>query len=103
MKALPVTHKATRSPLKMSGADLVANDRQIHKRFVDAEGPYAEGRKEAMDSIRTSEAMRAKEKEPNPNLPGMADTSGIDTTEAKKTVKKAATNLVVKTATGGKI
>lgn len=100
MKALPVTHKATRSPLKMSGADLVANDRQIHKKFVDAEGAYAEGRKEAMDSIRASEAMKAKEKQPKPNVPEMADTSGIDTKEAKSTVKKAGTNLLIKTATG---
>lgn len=95
MKALPVTHKATRSPLKMSGADLVANDRQIHKRFVDAEGPYAEGRKEAMDSIRASEAMNTKEKQPKPNLPEMADTYGIDTKEAKKAVTKVAVKAAI--------
>jgi len=98
MKSLPVTHKATRSPLKMSGSELVANSAQVHKKFVDAGGYYAEGRKAAADEIRADERQKASMKEPKekPKLPEMADTSGIDTKE----VAKVGTQLAVKAATG---
>jgi len=100
MKSLPVTHKATRSPLKMSGSELVANSAQVHKKFVDVAGHYAEGRKEASDEIRADQRQKASMKEPKekPRLPEMADTSGIDTKEVatpetKKLAVKALTGL----------
>jgi hypothetical protein len=98
MKSLPVTHKATRSPLKMSGSELVANSAQVHKKFVDAGGYYAEGRKEALDEIRADQKHKASMKGPKekPRVPEMADTSGIDTKEATK----VGTQLAVKAATG---
>lgn len=48
MKALPITHKATRSPLKMSDEALVANDQQSYKEFNDVAKDYAKGRKEGI-------------------------------------------------------
>jgi hypothetical protein len=86
MKSLPITYKANRSPLKMSGSELVANDAQTHKKFVDAKGAFDKGRKEALDDSREDEIHKAKLKEPKEKakVPAMADTSGIDTKEAVK-------------------
>lgn len=96
MKSLPITHKANRSPLKMSGSDLVANDAQTHKKFVDAKGAFDKGRKEALDDSRDDETHKSKMKEnkPKSNIPPMADTSGIDTKEATKAVQGLGTKVL---------
>lgn len=62
MKALPITHKATRSPLKMSGEALVANDQQAYKQFNDVASDYAAGRKEGL-KMTQKKAPQRKEPE----------------------------------------
>lgn len=63
MKALPVTHKATRirplkSPNKVSMEFLVQNDAQVHKQFNDVASDYAAGRKEGIKMTQKKEAQR---------------------------------------------
>jgi hypothetical protein len=60
MKALPITHKATRSPLKMSGEALVANDQQAYKQFNDVASDYAAGRKEGLKMTQKKGSQRAE-------------------------------------------
>lgn len=70
MKALPITHKANRSPLKLSDESLVENDRQVHKQFNDVASDYAAGRKEGIRMTKQKEPQRkpAKESEDTPKL-----------------------------------
>jgi len=58
MKALPITHKATRSPLKLSDEALVENDRQVHKQFNDVATDYANGRKEGIGMTKQKAPQR---------------------------------------------
>jgi len=58
MKSLPITHKATRSPLKLSAESLVENDRQVHKQFNDAAKDYAAGRKEGISMTQKKGSQR---------------------------------------------
>ena len=62
MKALPITHKATRSPLKMSGEALVANDQQAYKQFNDVASDYAAGRKEGIKMTEKKGSQRSAPK-----------------------------------------
>lgn len=58
MKALPITHKTKRSPLKEADAFLVNNDAQIHPQFVDARKSFAEGRAEGKTQTKPKEPQR---------------------------------------------
>lgn len=59
MKALPITHKATRSPLKMSDDALVNNDKQSYKEFNDVAKDYAAGRKEGIAMTQKKGSQRS--------------------------------------------
>ena len=62
MKALPITHKTKRSPLKQADAFLVNNDAQIHAKFVDVRKAFADGRAEGKSQTKVKEPQREEEK-----------------------------------------
>ncbi len=66
MKSLPITHKATRSPLKLSAESLVENDRQVHKQFNDVAKDYAAGRKEGISMTQKKGSQRPEPANTNP-------------------------------------
>jgi len=60
MKALPITHKATRSPIKLSAEALVSNDQQAYKQFNDVASDYAAGRKEGIKMTQKKGSQRGE-------------------------------------------
>jgi hypothetical protein len=90
MKSLPVTHKATRSPLKLSDDALVKNDAQTHKTFVDVADSYTKGRedgdKQTPQALTQREVINKKieeERKAMAGLPAMANPN-INVVERKK-------------------
>lgn len=84
MKALPVTHKATRvrpltSPNKVSMEFLVQNDAQTHKQFNDVATDYANGRKEGINMTK-QKAPQRKPVEESKDTPKLAQPA-INVTE----------------------
>jgi len=61
MKCTPVTQKAKSSPFKMK-ADLVQNDAQVHKGFVDVAGTMGDGMDETQKRINSSRTKQEKPK-----------------------------------------
>lgn len=60
MKALPITHKTKRSPLKEADAFLVNNDAQTHAQFVDVRKSFADGRAEGKSQTEVKGSQRKK-------------------------------------------
>lgn len=84
MKALPITHKATRSPLKMSDDALVANDQQSYKEFNNVAKDYAAGRKEGIQMTQKKGSQRSAPSGGG-SAPGMKQPS-INATEQKPSI-----------------
>ena len=90
MKAFPITHKATRSPLKLSAEALVANDQQAYKQFNDVAKDYASGRKEGISMTQKKTPQRSAPKDITPpkekpvNAQDQVKVSGPETHDTSK-------------------
>jgi hypothetical protein len=81
MKAIPITHRSTRSPLKLSDEALVSNDSKSYREFVDVAGAYAKGRKEGKAETKPKSSQRKSSG--GEGMP-LLDNPPIDVTEIKK-------------------